>query len=525
MISRRSILGTAGALLAGGAAAQVTTLDLGRLSLEPRLDDAVAPGLSRGVLIRWGDRVTYDAPPWNPLSPDTDQAATQFGWDGRIAALLEPPPGSDDVPRLVLVATHPEVDPAHAFPGGRDLPAIASRMQGLSVLNMERQGGRWVLVDGGFHSRRLSSGMLARFGGPAALPPGLGLLPLGGGTATPWQTALLAEGDPWAWLIRLRGAESWAQDAARFGWVVELDPLDPQGIPVKRTALGRVLAGDVAAVLAADGRAVVYLTERRPGGFFYRFVSDAPATGRDTLNAGTLFVARAEGRGLAWLPLPQGAETAMSPRRAAERMGATPLDIPAGLAADPRRWRLFLACRGGGSRGSAGPDAMNPRPGTGPGHVLEILPEGDDHAAPRAAVRTLFVAGEAEEGGSYGFNRPSPGAAPRYPVSLAADAQGRLWIGTERSGRGAPALFACDTDGPGRGLPLPAYVLPRGAVPGGAVVTPDGSTLLLAVRHPGAEQGASFERPATRWPEFVAGRPPRSAIVALSQRAGGPVGG
>ncbi|MFN3449438.1 MAG: phosphatase, partial [Roseococcus sp.] len=59
------------------------------------------------------------------------------------------------------------------------------------------------------------------------------------------------------------------------------------------------------------------------------------------------------------------------------------------------------------------------------------------------------------------------------------------------------------------------YAAPRAADLGGVAVSPDGGTLFAGVRRPGAEQGASFERPATRWPEFTPGQPPRSAIVSL----------
>jgi len=34
---------------------------------------------------------------------------------------------------------------------------------------------------------------------------------------------------------------------------------------------------------------------------------------------------------------------------------------------------------------------------------------------------------------------------------------------------------------------------------------------------PGRGPGASFERPATRWPEFQPGVPPRTALVSLSR--------
>jgi uncharacterized protein len=74
-------------------------------------------------------------------------------------------------------------------------------------------------------------------------------------------------------------------------------------------------------------------------------------------------------------------------------------------------------------------------------------------------------------------------------------------------------------------VPLPICGAPRAGAIGGAALTPDGEALFTAVRHPGAEPGARFERPGTRWPEFAPGVPPRSSLLGFGRAAGGPVGG
>lgn len=497
------------------ARAQGRPAELGALALPVKQDDTVAPGYRRDVLVRWGDRVTFDAPAWDPRRPTPEGAAAQFGWDARIAGIAVPTQqAADGIPRAVLAVVHPRVDPGFAFPGGRDQPAAAAAMQGASLLNLEKRGRDWVVVDGGFQSRRLDGATLCRASGPAGGGGSLrGVLGLAGGCVTPWGTLLLAEGDPSPWLARLGQLDPRFGNAAGFGWVVELDPFDPQSVPVKRTALGRFAHGDVAATLSRDGRAVVYMTDRRVGGFLFRFLSAGPATGEEVLDSGGLAVARLEGDRVTWLPLPAGAP---DPVAAAAQAGGSPLDTPSGLGLDPTRPRLLLACHGSPTRPA--------------GHVIELTAAGGDDGAGTAGAGLLFAAGDPRSAASaYGRAGLPPGSAwPENPDTVTVDARGRAWIGTDRGGRVGPqaeGLFVCDLDGPRRGVPVPIYGAPRAGSIGGAALTPDGEVLFSAVRHPGAEPGGNFDRPATRWPEFQAGIPPRSTLIGLVRTAGGAVGG
>ncbi|RYJ03316.1 MAG: DUF839 domain-containing protein [Acetobacteraceae bacterium] len=514
MIARRALLAAAGAGLAAPALSQIRRNELEPLALPVKQDDTVARGYRRDVLVRWGDRVTFDAPRWAPRTPDPDAVAGQFGWDARVAGIAVPQqPASDGVPRAILAVVHPTVDPRMAFPGGADQPAAAAAMQGASLLNIEKQGGRWVVVDGGYQSRRLGGSTLCRVTG-GAVGAVRGLLGLVGGCVTPWGTLLLAEGDPAFWQGRLGGLDPAFADGSGFGYVAELNPFDPQSVPVKRGALGRFAHGDVAATLGRDGRAVVYMTDRRVGGFLFRFVSAGLATAEDGLDRGTLSVARLDGDRVTWLTLPDGASAA--PLAMAQQAGGSPLDSPAGLGLDPMGPRLLLACHGSPARPA--------------GHVIELSAANGDDASGGATARLLFAAGDPRSPqAQYGGAGLPPGSAwPENPDTVTVDGRGRAWIGTDRGGRiGAQAegLFACDLAGPGRGVPLPIYGAPRGASVGGAAFTPDGESLFTAIRHPGAEPGASFDRPGTRWPEFQAGVPPRSVLAGIARVAGGPVGG
>jgi secreted PhoX family phosphatase len=506
--TRRGLMRAAGALpLAGLLPGKARALDMPPALYPNKPDDTVAPGYVRDVLVRWGDRVTFDAQPWDPRNPTQAAAETQFGWDGKIIGLSVPPAGADGVPRGVLAVAHPTVDPAMAFPGGVDRPEIAAVMQGASLLNVERSKDRWIVTDGGYQSRRLTANTLCRVSGGAADALGAsvrGLLAVSGGCWTPWGTLLLTENDPGA---RLRGVDQRFGDPAGFGWVVELDAAEPTAVPVKRTSLGRFAHGDAAAALTRDGRAVVYMTDRRAGGHLLRFSSGGAARAADALDSGTLSVARVDGPRLRWLDLPHDPAALTDTAALAARLGGTGFGTPSGLAVDPQGGALFLACRGS-------PGASAPMPG----QVLQILPTGGDHGADSAAVSALVQAGAERQGTAW----------PGHPDTVTADAAGRVWIGTDRGGRiGAvpDMLFGCETRGPGRGMPLPLYAAPRGAAVGGAALSPGGETLFAMVRTPGAEPGASWERPGTLWPAFDPTVPPRSTLVTFSRLRGGRVGG
>lgn len=544
MLSRRALLATGVAAIAGPAGAQSIVSDIADVAQPVAPDDRVAHGYRRDVLLRWGDRVAFDAPAWNPSSPTAEAAASQFAWDARVVALAPAPAAADGVPRLVLVATHPRVDPAMAFPAPPPPAAVEQGMVGASVVNLEVRGGRWVVTDGGYQARRITSTTLCRMAGPASGharlqtpedPAGRaarGVLRAEGGCTTPWGTVLLAEGDATAELAAWRGAV--AYEANRFGWVVEIDPLNPTSVPAKRTALGRFAKSDVAVARAGDGRPVVYISEARRDGFLYRFVAArAPdGAGADAngalLDEGRLSAAQVQGATVTWRDLPGTPEGLIDARAAAESVGATPFDTPSGLAIHPDG-RVFLACRGNPQRGGR-TDGLNPRPVNSFGHVIELIPANLDHAADIADGAVLILGGDPRQ----------PGATARYgagtrvwlaaPAVLEVDPRGRLLIGTaqgslQRSTGIADGIFLCGTAaGAGRGVMNQLYAAPRAASIGGLRLTPDGTTLITAVRTPGAEEGTTFARPATRWPAFRQTEPPRTTVIAISH-ASGPVGG
>jgi secreted PhoX family phosphatase len=123
------------------------------------------------------------------------------------------------------------------------------------------------------------------------------------------------------------------------------------------------------------------------------------------------------------------------------------------------------------------------------------------------------------------------------PDNCAIDADGRLWIATDGNsdqdtGR-SDGLWAVETEGETRATSKLFFRCPAGAELCGPVFTPDATTLFVAVQHPGDEgpkwkafaRPSSFEDPSTRWPDFRADMPPRPAVLAITRRGGGKIGG
>jgi hypothetical protein len=333
----------------------------------------------------------------------------------------------------------------------------------------------------------------------------------------------------------------------RFGWVVEIDPYDPKSVPVKRTALGRFKHEGATTVLSKDGRLVVYSGDDQVFEYVYRFVSRdkvdpaRPEANRDLLDHGTLSVARFEDDGsLRWLPLVFGegpltakngfksqADVLIETRRAADLLGATPMDRPEDVETNPATGKVYVVLTNNRDRlpkGSPTPkkevNAPNPRAKNSFGHILELVPAGGDPAS--AEARWDFFA----RGGPESTNRALWLACPD---NVAFDRRGRMWIasdmGREQEKIRIPdALWAADTEGEGRGVLRALYTGPIGAEITGPCFTPDQRTLFIAIQHPGESETAKYEKPLTRWPDFDPSLPPRPAVVAITREDGGEVG-
>lgn len=486
-----------------------------------------------------------------------------------------------------------------AFAGmSQQLVDIEMAAHGGSVIEVRRVDGRWQVVPDSRYARRITATTPMVLAGPAAGserlrtkadPEGrqvLGMINNCAGGTTPWGTWLTCEeninyyfqgklgeasaearnhkrlgipGNLYAWGRYHERFDLGAEpnEPNRFGWVVEIDPFDPASTPKKRTAMGRFKHEGAAGILAADGRYVVFQGDDERFDYVYRFVTEAKvdlsdkAANRDILDRGTLFVARfdADGRG-AWLPLVHGqgpltpengfrdqADVLIETRRAADLLGATKMDRPEDVEANPKTGKVYVMLTNNAKRKADQVDAANPRPDNRFGHIVEISPDGRDYAAPGFAWEVLVRCGDpaiAAVGATFSSATTRDGWFG-MPDNCSVDGEGRLWVATDgnsagRTGR-TDGIWAMETEGPGRGTGKHFFQVPAGAEMCGPYFTPDDTTFFVAVQHPGEAdeedpkaEPATFERPATRWPDFDPNLPPRPSVVAITKRGGGRVG-
>ena len=368
----------------------------------------------------------------------------------------------------------------------------------------------------------------------------------------------------------------------RFGWIVEIDPFDPKSKPVKHTALGRFLHEGAETVLSDDGRAVVFSGDDSKFQYVYRFVSDDPYKPGDKranmtlLSKGTLCAAKFNDDGSgAWIPLKQSegklaadddfarqSDVVIDARLAAKDAGATKMDRPEDVQPNTKTKRVYVMLTNNTSRTPDHPKvAANPRANNRYGHIIEIVPDGLDFSADTFQWKILVLCGDPHRPSLETNWNPATSEDGWFvtPDNAAVDDQGRLWIATDQGANWpqtmrADGLYALETDSDGGPTPHLFFRVPVGAELCGPCFTPDGETLFVAVQHPGTDgvknfhesdggdapsgkdaskdgkpfdAGApvSFENPATRWPDFKAGMPPRPSVVAIIKKGGGKIGG
>ncbi len=471
----------------------------------------------------------------------------------------------------------------------------AQAAHGVSVIEVEQKGGKWQIVKPSPWARRITANTPMVFGGPAAghamlktAADSTGMKPLGtlnncGSGITPWGTYLTCEENfinyfngpdqpsphETRWGLR-KGAPAgyrWHEHDARFdavknpnepnrfGWVVEIDPMNPSSTPVKRTALGRAAHEGATVAVTKTNRAVVYSGEDARFEYIYKFVSrDAIKPGGASANAelldnGTLYVARfdADGRGR-WIALTHGqgplnasngfadqGEVLIKTRQASDLLGATKMDRPEWIDVDKQGWVYATLTNNSNRGGDKQPavDAANPRANNTMGHIIRWKEDGDfDNTA--FQWNHFVLAGDpantrAEAKGNV------KGDAFGCPDGLWVDGRGVMWVQTDMStsamGKGDLAtlgnngMLAAD---PRTGDIRRFMTGPSGAEVTGATTTPDGRTMFINIQHPGESPSERSEAAAPRkisnWPDQNPAGRPRSATVVIRKIDGGVIG-
>ena len=166
------------------------------------------------------------------------------------------------------------------------------------------------------------------------------------------------------------GSDDYRNVPNTFGWVVEIDPFNPQSTPKKRTALGRIAReGAWYGPVKAGEPLVVYMGDDSRNEYIYKYVSNRQwnpsdahrglAAGDKYLDDGKLYVAQflPDGSGQ-WVELKFGinnitpdyapysfadqADVLINARHAADAAGATKMDRPEWGAVDPRNGEVYF---------------------------------------------------------------------------------------------------------------------------------------------------------------------------------------
>ncbi len=305
------------------------------------------------------------------------------------------------------------------------------------------------------------------------------------------------------------------------------------------------------------------------------------AANMDLLDAGTLYVARfnADGTGV-WLPLdlndpvsgpllaastyPDGtrrfqtqADVMINTRRAGDALGATPMDRPEDLEAPVDmdfygNGKMFIVLTNNSGRqaatstanvtsgaragvGRAIParaDAANPRGPNRTGHIIEVTEARNDHTATSFTWRIFLLAGDpaaaATAVDNVRLNGASSFTGDRFgsPDNIAFDIGGNMWIATDGTPNSYPfndGLYAAPLSVPaGQPVPVKRFLtVPAGAECCGPLLTPDNSSLFIAVQHPGEDVSGVFTNTQSKWPD---GEYPRPSVVAVRRTDGGRIG-
>jgi secreted PhoX family phosphatase len=309
----------------------------------------------------------------------------------------------------------------------------------------------------------------------------------------------VAAGRQWATVDERFSVDANPLEQHHFGWVVEIDPFNPQSTPVKRTALGRFKHESAQYVVDDASDLAFYQGDDQVNEYIYKFVCAGKynpknrASNRDLLDTGVLYVARfnddltgqwlpltpdsldVNGVALRDLPRFAGADDAevlakilIQTRQAADAVGATMMDRPEWVGARPRSRNfqdieVYCTLTNNSRRGTNPPsvnnpdgttaagaarppvDAVNPRENNIYGHIIRWREDGRSVRATTFTWEIFVQCGDSQTtftplptNDFKGNIVAEPPGSADYgaPDGLWFDDYGRMWVQTDQSGTG-----------------------------------------------------------------------------------------
>ncbi len=581
-----TFVGSVGTL--GSAKAQ----SAGRFGFKPvaanSLDTITVPeGFNWQVLAKWGDELWGDSVAFDQETRGTAASqAKAFGDNNDGMDLFEVDGhklfvvNNEYVNRKIIFGNRPE----GKWENDDDIKK-GMLGHGVTVMEISEEDGNWSILKDSKFNRRITPETQMDITGPARGHDFMktafdqkgetanGTWNNCGNGRTPWGTYLACEenfngyfsaeeedhevsaelkrygvsskdwGYGWAKIDQRFDVSKHPNEPNRAGYVVEINPLDPNSTPRKLTALGRFKHENAEVVISANGQLVVYMGDDERGEFLYRYVSNGRySLGGDNsklLEEGKLYVAKfsddLRGEWIELTPAATGmasqAEICIHTRQAASAVGATTMDRPEWVAANPNKVEAYVALTNNKNRGvkpNAGGDETpvggpNPREKNVYGQIVRWMPDDGEHTSNGFSWNIFALAGNPTlhsdaNGGSTNINS---GNMFNSPDGLRFDDNGFLWIQTDGNysdkkdfaGMGNNQMLVGDTQ---TGAIERFMVGPKECEITGITWSADRRTAFVGIQHPG-------ERGNSNWPDR-GNSVPRSAIVAIRRDDGGIIG-
>lgn len=574
---------------------------------DPLFDEVVvADGYQAKAFFSWGDPVETGATKWKADASNTWQEQLKQAGDNHDGMHFFAFPDNNN--RGLMVINHEYINPTIHTDGliydgnGKRLPDDVKKEQaahGVSVIEVKKDShGEWQRVYPSLYNRRISTLTPMQASGPlaghdlfktVADPDGneiIGTLNNCSNGFTPWGTYLACEENwhnyfvnhdktdyqsrvshhrygisndkndnyyGWSTIDARFDAtpddslphQGYVNEPNRFGWVVEIDPFDPQSKPIKRTAFGRFCRECVAPSLADNGQLAFYSGDDTRGEYVYKFVPSQRFdktqmhNNKDILDEGTLYVGRFNDDGTGrWLPLvhgnegltaengfPSQAEVLVNARAAADLLGATPMDRPEWATVNPHNLDVYVSLTNNNKRGKEfAVNAANPRPDNRHGQIIKIMEEQANPAATSFNWSLFVIAGEKPDATDAEGHKVADhlvgniqGDIFSSPDGLGFDQDGRLWIMTDyddddpfMANMGCNQVLCANP----QTQEIKRFLVgPRGCELTGITWSPDYKAMWVNIQHPGLSYPASDGK--TR---------PRSTTVLITKNDGGVIG-